>query len=205
HYGWRLIVPLGSLIFFFLAPSLWPQVIPDLGLPGSFFLASLFGWLAGRPFSFFQATQRALKECLPVLSILFGVGMFTQILSLTGSRGFVVVTILSLPSALLILGMMISLPLFGGISTFGSASILGVPFILALINFNALFTTAALSTFAAIGELVPPAAFSARFAAQILGESSLFKIQKHSLIPAFGFLAMGLLLLLMAPILDKWI
>lgn len=204
-YGWRLLVPLLSLVFFFLAPSLWPEVIPDLGLPGSFMIASLFGWLAGRPFSFFQATQKALEESLPILSILVGVGMFTQIMTLTGSRGWLVVSILSLPSILLILGMMLSLPLFGGISTFGSASILGVPFILALINLNALLTAAALSTFAAIGEIVPPAAFSARFAAQVMGEPSLLRVQKHSLIPIIAFWVMGLILLLFAPILDKWI
>lgn len=204
-YGWRLLVPLLILIFFFVAPSLFPQIIPDLGLSANFFIASLFGWFAGRPFSFFQATQKALKECLPVLSILFGVGMFTQILSLTGSRGLVVVSILSLPSILLILGMMISLPLFGGISTFGAASILGVPFILALINYNALFSATALATFAAIGELVPPAAFSARFASQVLGETSLFKVQKQALIPALAIWLIGLLLLLLSPYLDKWI
>ncbi len=205
QYGWRLIVPLLSLIFLFLGPSLWPEIIPDLGLPGSFILASLFGWLAGRPFSFFQATQKALEESLPILSILVGVGMFTQIMTLTGSRGWLVVSILSLPSIWLILAMMLSLPLFGGISTFGSASILGVPFILALINLNALFTAAALSTFAAIGEIVPPAAFSARFAAQVMDEPSLFRVQKHSLIPVATFWIMGLILLLFAPILDKWI
>lgn len=205
QYGWRLVVPLLSLVFFFLAPSLWPKVIPDLGLPGSFMIASLFGWLAGRPFSFFQATQKALEESLPILSILVGVGMFTQIMTLTGSRGWLVVSILSLPSILLILGMMLSLPLFGGISTFGSASILGVPFILALINLNALFTAAALSAFAAIGEIVPPAAFSARFAAQVMGEPSLFRVQKQLLIPIIAFWVMGLIILLFAPILDKWI
>jgi TRAP-type C4-dicarboxylate transport system permease large subunit len=205
QYGWRLIVPLLALIFFFIAPSLWPKIIPDLGLPASFFVASLFGWLAGRPFSFFEATQKALEEALPILSILIGVGMFTQIMTLTGSRGWLVVSILSLPSLLLIIGMMLSLPLFGGVSTFGSASILGVPFILALINLNALLTASALSTFAAIGELVPPAAFSARFAAQVMGERSLLPIQKNSAIPAILFWIMGLILILLAPFLDKWI
>jgi len=205
EYRWRLLAPLFCLLFLFIAPSLWPKVIPDIGLPASFFVASLFGWVAGKPFSFLHATQKALKESLPVLSILAGVGMFTQIMTLSGSRGWLVVSILSLPAAWLILGMMLSLPLFGGVSTFGSASILGVPFILALINLNALLTSAALSSFAAVGELVPPAAFSARFAAQVMAESSLLQVQRRALIPALAIWLMGLAVLLLTPFLDRWI
>jgi GntP family gluconate:H+ symporter len=205
EYRWRLLAPLFCLLFLFIAPSLWPKVIPDIGLPASFFIASLFGWVAGKPFSFLRATQKALEESLPILSILAGVGMFTQIMTLSGSRGWLVVSILSLPATWLILGMMLSLPLFGGVSTFGSASILGVPFILALINLNALLTSAALSALAAVGELVPPAAFSARFAAQVMGESSLLPVQRRALIPALALWLMGLAMLLLAPFLDRWI
>lgn len=205
QYGWRLLVPLLCLLFLFVAPSLWPKFIPDLGLPAYFTIASLFSWVSGKPFSFLQATQKAIEESLPILIILAGVGMFTQIMTLTGSRGWVVVTTLALPSALLILGMMFSLPLFGGISTFGAASILGVPFILALINLNALLTTTSLSAMAAIGDLVPPAAFSARFAAQVTGERSIFRIHRHLLLPALSIWLMGLVILLLAPLLDKWI
>ncbi len=205
RYGWRLLVPLFWLVFLFLAPGLWPQYVPDLGLPASFTIASLFAWVSGRPFSFLRATQKAIEESLPILIILAGVGMFTQIMTLTGSRGWVVGLVLALPSVLLILGMMLSLPLFGGISTFGAASILGVPFILALINLNALLTTASLSAMAAIGDLVPPAAFSARFAGQVTGETSIFRIHRHSLVPAAAIWLIGLGILLLAPFLDKWI
>ncbi len=204
-YRWRLLVPFLALLLLFLGPSFIPGIIPDPGLPACFFVASLFGWVSGKPFSFFRATQKALEESLPILSILVGVGMFTQIMTLTGSRGWLVVSILALPSLLLILGMMVSLPLFGGVSTFGSASILGVPFILALVNLNALLTSAALSAMASLGELIPPAAFSVRFAAQVAGEPSIYRVHRHALIPALALALLGLGLLLLAPFLDKWV
>ena len=129
--------------------------------------------------------------------------MFIQVMTLTGARGWLVTSILSLPAALLYFGMALSLPLFGGVSTFGSASILGVPFILALIDKNALLSSSALSAIAGLGDLVPPAAISIRFSAQVVGEREIFKVLRYCLVPALFQLALGIGLLLAAPILDK--
>jgi hypothetical protein len=126
-------------------------------------------------------------------------------MTLTGARGWTVMSILSLPSFLLYFGIALSLPAFGGVSTFGSASILGIPFILALINKNALLTSAALSTIAALGDLVPPAAISGRFAAQVVGEKNFFRVVRYCLIPALLLMAAGIAVLLLAPLLDKFI
>jgi len=138
-----------------------------------------------------------------VLSILAGVGMFIQVMTMTGARGWIVLSILSLPSFLLYFGIAVSLPAFGGVSTFGSASILGIPFMLALINKNALFTSSALSAITSLGDLVPPAAISARFAAQVVGEPNFFRVLRHCLVPALLQLAAGIGMLLLAPFLDK--
>jgi hypothetical protein len=161
--------------------------------------------LCGRPIRFLKVSQKALAESLPLLAILVGVGMFLQIMTLTGARGWTVMSILSLPSAFLYLGIALSMPAFGGVSTFGSASILGIPFILALINKNALLTSSGLSAVAGLGDLVPPAAISARFAAQVVGEDSFFGVLRYCLLPALLQLAAGIGLLLLAPYLDRFI
>jgi hypothetical protein len=188
-----------------IAPGLTGGRIPDIGMPAVFLVASLVGIFCGRPVHFLKITQKAVEECLPILAILAGVGMFIQIMTLTGARGWTVISILSLPSALLYLGIALSMPAFGGVSTFGSASILGIPFMLALINKNALLTSAALSAIASLGDLVPPAAISVRFAAQVVGERNFFKVLRYCLLPALLQMAVGIGMLLLAPLLDKLI
>ena len=204
-YGVRLYVPLLVLLLLLVAPGVSGGRIPDIGIPAAFMVSSLVGVFCGRPLNLLKITQKAVEEAMPILAILAGVGMFLQIMTLTGARGWTVMSILSLPSFLLYLGIALSLPAFGGVSTFGSASILGIPFILALINRNALLTTAALSAIAGLGELVPPAAISGRFAAQVVGEGNFFKVLRYCLVPALLQMAAGIAMLLLAPVLDKLI
>jgi GntP family gluconate:H+ symporter len=204
-YGLRLYVPFLVLVFFMVGPGLFPRTIPDIGIPGVFTAASLVGIFCGRPFNFLRVTQKAIEEAMPIMAILAGVGMFLQVMTLTGARGWTVMSVLSLPSFLLYLGIALSMPAFGGVSTFGSASILGIPFMLALISKNALLTSSALSTITALGDLVPPAAISGRFAAQVIGERNFFKLIRYCLMPALLQMAAGIGMLLLAPLLDKFI
>lgn len=203
RYGFRLYLPLIMVILMMVAQSLLVKIMTDIGIPAIFLLGSLMGIFCGRPFNFFKITKQALKEAMPILCILAGVGMFIQIMTLTGARGWAVISFLSLPPVLLYLGIAVSMPLFGAISAFGSASILGVPFILALIEKNAILTSAALSAVAGLGDLMPPTALAGIFAAQVVGEQNYFRVIRHCLLPALFELSMGIGVLLSAPLLDK--
>jgi GntP family gluconate:H+ symporter len=202
-YGLRLYLPLLIVLALMIIQNIHLAFIPDLGLPAIFFIGSLAGLACGRRFNFLKATQKAVEEAMPILSILAGVGMFIQIMTLTGARGWAVLTFLSLPPVLLYASIGLSMPLFGGVSAFGSASILGVPFLLALIDKNALITSSALSAIVGIGDLMPPAAMAARFSAQVVGEKNFFRVLRYCLVPAMLILAMGIGVLLAAPWLDK--
>jgi len=202
-YGLRLYLPLVVVLGLMLGQSFWVKIMPDIGIPAIFLLGSLVGLFCGRPFHFIKITQEAVKEAMPILSILVGVGMFIQIMTLTGGRGWAVISFLSLPPVLLYLGIGISMPLFGAVSAYGSASILGVPFILALINKNAIITASALSAIAGLGDLMPPTALAGMFAAQVIGEKNYFKVLRHCVVPALFLLFAGIGVLLLAPILDK--
>lgn len=202
-YGLRLYLPLLIVLALMIIQNIHVAFIPDLGLPAIFFIGSLAGLVCGRRFNFLKATQKAVEEAMPILAILAGVGMFIQIMTLTGARGWAVLTFLSLPPVLLYASIGLSMPLFGGVSAFGSASILGVPFLLALIDKNALITSSALSAIVGIGDLMPPAAMAARFSAQVVGEKSFFRVLRYCLVPAMLILAMGIGVLLAAPWLDK--
>jgi len=201
--GLRLYLPLLIVFVLMLTQSLSLPPIPDIGIPAIFLVGSLAGMFSGRRFNFFTATQEALQAAMPILCILAGVGMFIQIMTLTGGRGWTVLSFLSLPPALLYVGIATSMPLFGAVSAYGSASILGVPFILAMINKNAIITSSALSAIAGLGDLMPPTALAGIFAAQVVGEKNYFKVLRYCMIPAFFELVMGMGVLLLSPLIEK--
>jgi len=203
RYGYRLYLPLVVVLALMSGQSLLVKIMPDIGIPLIFFIGSLTGLICGRPFNFLKITQDALKDALPILSILVGVGMFIQVMTLTGGRGWAVISFLSLPPVLLYAGIGVSMPLFGAVSAYGSASILGVPFILALINKNAIITASALSAVAGLGDLMPPTALAGMFAAQVVGEKNYFRVLRYCIVPALFELSMGIGILLLAPFLDK--
>ncbi len=202
-YGIRLYLPLIIVLLLMITQSLLIRIMPDIGIPAIFILGSLIGIFCGRPFNFLKITQEAIKEAMPILCILAGVGMFIQIMTLTGARGWAVISFLSLPAIFLYLAIAVSMPLFGAVSAFGSASILGVPFILTMIEKNAILTSSALSAIAGLGDLMPPTALAGIFAAQVVGEPNYFKVLRYCLIPALFELSIGIGVLLLSPLLDK--
>jgi TRAP-type C4-dicarboxylate transport system permease large subunit len=184
EYGIWLFLPIIVLFALMLRETFFPQLFPTLGMPIYFLIAAVVGIFSGRKFNFLKISQEAVHDALPVLGILVGVGMFIQIMTLTGLRGYIVINCLSLPRYLLYSGIAISMPLFGAVSAYGSASVLGVPFALALLESNPVITVSALSQLAALGDLMPPTALAGIFAAQVVGEKNYFKVLKYCIIPA---------------------
>jgi len=184
EYGIRLFLPIIVLFVLMLRETFFPQLFPTLGMPIYFLIAAMIGIFSGKKFNFLKISQEAVHDALPVLGILVGVGMFIQIMTLTGLRGYIVINCLSLPRYLLYTGIAISMPLFGAVSAYGSASVLGVPFALALLESNPVITVSALSQLAALGDLMPPTALAGIFAAQVVGEKNYFKVLKFCILPA---------------------
>ena len=201
----RIYVPLLLVPALMIVDNLHLPGLPGFGLPAIFLAGSAAAAVCGRRFNVLEAGRSAVERAIPILSILAGVGMFIQVMTLTGARGWIVLSFLSLPSALLVAGLAVGLPLFGGVSAFGSASVLGVPFLLALVNRNAIIAAAALSALAGLGDLVPPAAMAARFSAQAAGESDLKAVLRACGVPALALLAWSLAVLSASPILERFL
>ncbi|MCP4751333.1 MAG: TRAP transporter large permease subunit [Proteobacteria bacterium] len=197
-FGLRIYLPIVVLVVLMIGEKLFPTWFPPLGLSLAFLLASLVGVVTGKRLNFFKVAREAVHEALPVLGILMGVGMFIQIMTLTGVRGMLVVFCIGLPSLFLYLGIATSMPLFGAISSYGSASVLGVPFVLALLGQNEILTASALSLIAGLGDLMPPTALAGIFAAQIVGVKNYFKVLRYCLWPAALTAVYGIVLILNA-------
>jgi len=192
-YGWTIYIPILVVIVLMVSTKMLPEYLPNLGLPLIFLIGSIVGVFTGEKFNLFKTTKEAVNSALPVMGILIGVGMFIQVMTLTGVRGFIVVNSLSLPTVLLYVGIAITIPLFGAISSYGSASVLGVPFVLALLSQDQIITAAALSLIASIGDLMPPTALAGMFAAQVVGVENYVDVLKKTMIPAAVIIASGIL------------
>ena len=154
-----------------------------LGMPAIFLIAAVSALLTGVRWNPMEAAAEAIDDSLPIMSVLMGVGMFIQVMTLIGAEGFVVVSALSLPSWGLLASVLIAMPLFGAISAYGSASVLGVPFLLALSGHDVVIVASALGMLASLGDLMPPGTLSPFFAARALGVEDRFRIARRCLWP----------------------
>ncbi|MFO7255454.1 MULTISPECIES: TRAP transporter large permease subunit [Limnochorda] len=195
----RHLVPWLTVALLMTAERWWPHSFLNLGLPLIFFIGAVVAWvLDGRRFAWHRCAREAVGQAIPVLAILAGVGMFIQVFTATGGRGWLVVELLSMPALAQYGAMAVGLPLFGAVSAFGAASVLGVPFLLAFLGRNDLVTTAGLSIVAGVGDLVPPTALAGIFAAQVVNEPSYWKVLRRALVPALLTLLTGVALVVWA-------
>jgi TRAP-type C4-dicarboxylate transport system permease large subunit len=179
QHGPKLFLPLAVVLGLMLAVRLAPQWLPDPGVPLIFILGALTAIGTGEPVRPLQLARVAVREALPVMAILVGVGMFVQIITLTGVRGFIAVSALKLTPALLYAGIAVAMPAFG--SAYAASSVLGVPLVYVFLGRNELVVTSALSLIAGIGDMMPPPSLLCVFAAQLVGEKNHYRILRESL------------------------
>lgn len=191
----RLFAPAVLVVLLMVLDKAMPKVF-NLGMPLIFLIGAILAFFSGRKFNVLLSAKQAVEQALPVLGILVGVGMFIQVMTLTGVRGFIVVNSLSVPPALLYLTIAVSIPLFGAVSSFGASSVLGVPFLLALLGKDQIITASALSLIASLGDFMPPTALSAIFAAQVVGLEGYGKTLKKLIIPSLIIIVWSLLFIL---------
>lgn len=186
QYGFKLYLPIIVLAILLVACRAWPNILPNLGMPLTFLISAAVGLFTGRKTKVLQTCKEAVRTTIPVLGKLMGVGMFIQIMTLTGARGWIVVSCLSLSTLLLYVAICLVCPAFGAVSSYGSASVLGVPFLLALVsilpNANQTVMAAALSCIVCMGDLMPPTALAGNYAAALV-EEKYPPVLKYCVIP----------------------
>ena len=164
-------------------------------MPLIFTVGAILGILLSPGIRIIRVSREALRMALPVIVILVGVGMFLQILTLTGVRGYLAVLALKLPDAIRYLAASL-MPFMG--SAYASASVIGVPLVYVFIGKSAIVVTASLVMMAAMGDLMPPPSLLCAYAAQTVGVKNHFMILKQSIIPMAVAMATALLVLINA-------
>lgn len=191
-------LPLIVLIVFLIGGRVFPSTILNIGLPPTFVICTVIAMLTGKKINIVKVSKEGVNDVLPVLAILIGVGMFIQVMTLTGVRGYIVLNALSLPRVLLYVAIAVMLPLFGAVSSFGAASVLGVPFLMSLLTQNQIITASSLSLIASLGDLMPPTALAGIFAAKVVGIDDYTIVLRKTLVPVLVFILVGILAIIFA-------
>ncbi len=179
-HGIKLFIPLIFVIAYLILEQNAVPYLPHLGVPLVFIIGAVMGLGSGEKFNFIHISRNAVRNAMPVMAILVGVGMFLQILTLTGVRGYLAVNALALPVGFKYVAALI-MPFFG--SAYGSASVIGVPLVYVFIGKNVIVLTSALALLASLGDLMPPPSLLFAYSAQMIDEKNHFNILKKSLLP----------------------
>lgn len=182
-FKWTISLPVIVLVLLIIAQGVLPKIFGSFGMPLIFVIVTITSLFVGKKVNNIETIKCGVTKSFPAMGLLIGVGMFVQIISQIGVRGYFVINALSLPSVLQYLSMALAIPIFGGISAFGSASIFGGPFVMALISLNEIIVASGLSLLAGLGEFLPPTAMSSTFAAKMVDEKNYLKITKEALVP----------------------
>lgn len=189
-----VFLPILILVVLIVLQNTLPRYMIQLGLPLTFIIAAISTIFFGKKFNIIFAGKEGVKKSLGAMVLLMGVGMFVQIITLNGVRGFFAINAVSLPNSLIYLGLALTMPLFAGISAYGSASVLGGPFVMALLGTsNPIIVAAAVSLLAGIGEFLPPTAMSATFSCQVCEEQSYKNVLKAAVVPLLVMLVYAMI------------
>lgn len=201
----HLFLPIIVLIILMLVVRIIPNKYTSIGLPMIFIISSIVAIVSGKSFKIYNVLKDGMKKSMPVMGILVGIGVFIQIMALTGVRGYIVLSVAKLPSFWLFVGIAVSLPLFGAVSSYGAAYVLGVPFLLALLTQNEMIVAVGIALIASLGDMMPPTALAGIFAAQVVEEKNYFRILKVSLPYLFLIVIFGMLVIIFSDTLAKFL
>ena len=183
-YGFRLYIPIFVLV--------------ALGTCLIFLISAFVACFTGKRFNPWKKALDAMETTIPVIAKLMGVGMFIQVLTLVGARGWIVVSSLSLGLAFVYFASCTVMPAFGAVSSYGAASVMGVPFLLVMIQnggCNDIVVAAALSFLCCLGDIMPPTALAGNYAAQIVG-LKYSRVLKNCIVPFVVCVLIGLVVML---------
>ncbi len=194
----RVLLPFLVFIFLVLAGRIWPHSLPVVGLPMMFMASALVSLLLSPiKLNFLKISRDTVHQLLPLIGTLTCVGVLVQIMTLTGARGLIAITIVTLPLIVVFLTLFFFLPVSEAVLMWGAAPVLGVPLVLLFntIGLNPIIALAGMSVIWPLGDALPPTAIIGRLTAQTVGMKDPYtRMLKHCLIPAIIIMAVGTLM-----------
>lgn len=196
----RVICPFLAFFMLVIASRIWPHSLPVIGLPMMFIAAAAISFiLSPTKLNLLEISRDTIHQLLPLLGTLTCVGILVQIMTLTGVRGLIAVTIVTLPLMAVILSLSLVLPVSEAVLMWGAAPVLGVPIVLLFntVGLNPIVALAGMSIIWPLGDALPPTAIIGRLTKETVGmEEPYPMLLKNCIIPAIIIIAVGLLMVL---------
>ena len=199
--NWIKVV-LPFLVFFVLvlAGRIWPHSLPVVGLPMMFVSAAIVTYiLSPVKLNIFDTASDTVHQLLPLIGTLTCVGILVQIMTLTGVRGLIAITVVTLPILIVFGSLFLVLPVSEAVLMWGAAPVLGVPLVLLFntIGLNPIVALAGMSVIWPLGDALPPTAIIGRLTKDTVEmEEPYGHMLKHCLVPAILIMILGTLMVI---------
>lgn len=194
----KVILPFLVFFAFVLAGRIWPHSLPIIGLPMMFVAAAAVTFLLSPvKLDFLKVSRETIHQLLPLIGTLTCVGILVQVMTLTGVRGLIAVTIVTLPLTIVFLSLSVVLPVSEAVLMWGAAPVLGVPLVLLFntIGLNPIVALAGMSVIWPLGDALPPTAIIGRLTKDTVGmEESYGRMLAYCLVPAVLIIVTGTLM-----------
>ena len=196
--GLRIGLPFLLFLGLIAAGRIWPFAFPILGLP-LIFAAAAGLTLALSPLRLpvLAISRRTVEQLLPLIGTLTCAGILVQVMTLTGVRGLIAISVVTLPVLVVYLTLFVTLPVSEAVLMWGAAPVLGVPLVLLFntINLNPVVALAGMSVIWPLGDAIPPTAIIGRLTADTVGMKEPYgRFLKECLVPAILIAAAGTLM-----------
>ncbi len=197
--GWlRIAAPFfvfGALV---LAGRSWPHSTPVIGLPLMFLCAAAVSFvLSPVKLDFLSISEQTVARLLPLIATLTCAGILVQIMTLTGVRGLLAVTAVTLPVFAVLATLFIVLPVSEAVLMYAAAPVLGVPLVLLFntMGLNPIVALAGMSLMWPLGDALPPTAIIGRLSVEAVGyRESYAAFLKCCALPAIIIIVIGTLM-----------
>lgn len=194
--GWfRVLLPFVVFVGLIFMGRQWPYSTPVIGLPMMFVAAAATSFfLSPIRLDFLRISRDTMEQLLPLVGTLTCVGVLVQIMTLTGVRGLLAVTAVTLPVVLVFATLFLVLPISEAVLMWGAAPVLGVPLVLLFnsIGLNPVVALAGMSVIWPLGDALPPTAIIGRLTVDVVGYRERYgDFLKACLVPAVIIMVAG--------------
>ena len=155
--------------------------------------------LSPKRLNFLKISRDTIDQLLPLIGTLTCAGILVQIMTLTGVRGFLAVTAVTLPIAVVFISLFWLLPISEAVLMWGAAPVIGVPLVLLFntIGLNPIVALAGMSVIWPLGDALPPTAIIGRLTVEVVGyKESYGDFLKQCIIPAVIIMFLGILMVI---------
>jgi hypothetical protein len=191
----RVLIPFCLLLGLIYVGRAWPHTTPTTGLPLMFFCAAVLAWaLSPIRLDILKISRETIEQLLPLLATLTCAGILVQIMTLTGVRGLLAITVVTLPLLAVYATMFLFLPVSESVLMYAAAPVLGVPLILLFnrIGLNPIVALAGMSVIWPLGDALPPTAIIGRLTVSVVGyRDSYSGFLKCCAVPALIAIVIG--------------